>query len=141
MQSFFKLIIIDPDIFKDMISVFKHRALRHQIDILELLCRQKQLESKQKKMLSFNFAWCISSLMQPLILYPKIQEPAATPAITDLTVHFQKRKLLRQNLLKWLVWLLKYTVMLECSLYCRFPIFLNEMLTCTVNVKPFHKII
>lgn len=49
MQSFFKLIIIDPDIFKDMISVFKHRALRHQIDILELLCRQKQLESKQKK--------------------------------------------------------------------------------------------
>lgn len=75
--------------------------------------------------------------MEPLILYPKIQEPAA---ITDLTVHFQKRKLPRQSFLKGLVWLLKYTVMLECALYCRFPIFLNEMLTYRVNVKAFHKI-
>lgn len=49
MQSFFKLIAIDSDVFKDMILVFKQRALRHQIDILELFCRQKLLESRKQK--------------------------------------------------------------------------------------------
>lgn len=70
---------------------------------------QASLKKQTKKIPSFHFSHDVfPSSCKPFIWYPKIWEPAATPAITDLSaVHFQTRKLLRQNFLKRLVWELK----------------------------------
>lgn len=63
-------------------------------------------QNTNKKILSFNFSRDVfPPSCKPFIWHSKMQEPAANPAITDLsTVHFQTRKLLRQNFIKSLAW-------------------------------------
>lgn len=105
MQCFLKLMTTASDIFKHTVPVIKQRALRHQVVFQNYSIDKTSLnyisfsQKANKKIFSFHFSHDVfPPSCKPFIWYPKIQEPAATPAIIDLSaVHFQTRKPLRQN--------------------------------------------